>query len=162
MNVKTKAAASEPKEFVKWTDKLACGVKLIDDQHKGLVNLINEMFDHVSGNFTQEKDYFNRVIQEAVKYIKVHFADEERIMIATKFAGYPEHKKEHELFIKTTLENIKDYEAGKRFTLSSFTRFLKDWVLSHVALVDKKYFDYFKSIATRKDDGKLTINLHEL
>ena len=162
MNLKNSAASGSDKEFVSWSPKLSCGVKVIDDQHKGLVDLINEMFDHVSGNYTQEKDYFNRVIQEAVKYVKNHFATEEKIMIATKFAGYPGHKKEHEHFIKTVVENIKDYEAGKRFTLSTFTRFLKDWVFSHIALMDKQYFEYFKSIASRKDDGKLTINLSEL
>jgi len=153
---------NESKEFITWTPKFMCGVKIIDDQHKGLVDLINEMFDHVTGNYTQEKDYFNRVIAEAVKYVKNHFSTEEKIMVATKFAGYADHKKEHEKFVRTVAENVKDYQAGKRFTLSTFTRFLKDWVYSHIALMDKRYFEYFKSIATRKDDGKLTISLADL
>ena len=150
------------KEFVEWTDKLACGIKIIDDQHKGLVDLVNEMFDHVSGNYVQEHDYFNRVIQEAVKYVKTHFATEEKILIATKFAGYAEHKKEHENFIRTIVENIKEYESGNRYTLSTFTRFLKDWVLSHIAFMDKQYFEYFRKIATRKEDGKLTITSDDI
>jgi len=150
------------KDFVEWTDKLACGIKVIDDQHKGLVNLVNEMFDHVSGNYVQEHDYFNRVIQEAVKYVKTHFATEEKILIATKFAGYAEHKKEHENFIRTIVENIKEYESGNRYTLSTFTRFLKDWVLSHIAFMDKQYFEYFRKIATRKEDGKLTITSDDI
>jgi len=146
------------KEFVTWTEKLSCGIKIIDDQHKGLVNLVNEMFDHASGNFVQERDYFNRVIQELVKYVKDHFASEEKILIATKFAGYTEHKKEHEAFIRAVIEKSREYESGNnRLTLSTFTRFLRDWILSHIAVMDKQYFEYFKKIATRKDDGKLTI-----
>jgi len=144
-------------ELVTWSDRLSCGIALIDDQHKGLVNLVNEMFKHVTGNETQEHDYFSRVIQEAVKYVKVHFATEEKIMLATKFSGYAEHKKEHEKFILAVVNNIKDYEAGKRLTLSAFTKFLKDWVLSHIAMMDKQYFEYFKTIASRKADGKLSI-----
>jgi len=144
-------------EFITWTEKLACGIKIIDDQHKGLVNLVNEMFDHATGNFAQERDYFNRVIQEVVKYVKDHFAAEEKILIATKFAGFAEHKKEHEKFIRAVVDNIREYESGNRLTLSSFTRFLKDWILSHIAFMDKQYFEYFKKIATRKDDGKLSI-----
>ncbi|MCL2762638.1 MAG: bacteriohemerythrin [Treponema sp.] len=154
--------ANDDGEFIAWTNKFSCGVKLIDDQHKGLVNLVNEMFNHVTGNDVQERDYFNRVIKEAVAYVKNHFATEEKIMIATKFAGYAEHKKEHENFVIAVVENIRDYESGKRHTLSTFTRFLKDWILSHVALVDKQYFDYFKKIATRKADGKLSINLEDV
>jgi len=150
------------KDFVEWTDKLACGIKIIDDQHKGLVNLVNEMFDHVSGNYVQEHDYFNRVIQEAVKYVRTHFATEEKILIATKFAGYTEHKKEHENFIRTIVDNIKEYESGNRYTLSTFTRFLKDWILSHIAFMDKQYFEYFRKIATRKEDGKLSITSDDI
>jgi len=144
-------------ELVTWSNKLSCGIKLIDDQHKGLVDLVNDMFKHVTGNAVNEKDYFQRVIQEAVKYVKVHFATEEKIMLATKFSGYAEHKKEHEKFVLAVVNNIKDYEAGKRLTLSSFTKFLKDWILSHIAMMDKQYFEYFKMIASRKADGKLSI-----
>jgi len=152
----------EQSELIVWTNKFACGIKLIDEQHRALVDLVNEMFKHITGNEVQERDYFNRVIKEAVQYVKTHFATEEKMMLATKFSGYIEHKKEHESFILAIVENIRDYEAGKRFTLSTFTRFLKDWVLSHIALMDKQYFDYFKKIATRKDDGKLTITLGDI
>jgi len=144
-------------ELIVWSHKLSCGIKLIDDQHKGLVNLVNEMFNHITGNEVQEHNYFNRVIQEAVKYVKVHFATEEKIMIATKFSGYAEHKREHDSFVIAVVNNIKDFEAGKRFTLSTFTRFLKEWILSHIAVMDKQYFEYFKSIASRKGDGKMSI-----
>ena len=153
---------SKTNELISWNEKLTCGVKLIDDQHRGLVELVNEMFNHVTGNFVQEKDYFNRVIQEAVKYVKTHFATEEKIMIATKFKGYAEHKKEHDNFVRAVVENIKEYETGNRLTLSSFTRFLKDWILSHIALMDKQYFEYFKQIATRKEDGKLSISAEDI
>ena len=137
-------------DLVKWTDKLSCGIKLIDEQHKSLVDLVNEMFNHVTGNYVQEKDYFNRVIQKVVRYIKTHFASEEQIMLAVKFSGYTEHKEEHDNFVLAVVENICDYNAGRRFTLSSFTRFLKDWILSHIALVDKQYVEYLKRIAIRE------------
>ena len=149
-------------ELITWTNKFACGIKMIDDQHKGLVDLVNEMFNHVTGNNVQEKDYFNRVIQEIVKYVKNHFATEEKILILSKYSGYREHKKEHESFIREIATNIRDFQAGKRFTLSSFTRYIKDWILSHIALMDKQYFEYFKVIATRKSDGKLHIGVDDL
>jgi len=154
--------ANMEKEMVSWSNKLSCGVKIIDDQHKGLVDLVNEMFNHATGNIVQERDYFNRVIQETVNYVKTHFATEEKLMIATKFPGYPDHKKEHESFILTVVENIKEYEAGGRITLIKFSRFLRDWILSHIAMQDKRYFEYFNKIATRKADGKLSITLDDV
>jgi hemerythrin len=138
------------------------GIKLIDDQHKGLLDLVNNLFNHVSGDEATERAYFQKVIQTAVNYVKVHFATEEKIMLATRFPGYAEHKKAHDTFVLTVVDSIRDFEAGKKFTLAGFTRFLKDWVLTHIAIMDKQYFTYFKQIATRKANGRLTINQGDL
>ena len=145
-------------ELVKWSQTFSVGIKLIDDQHKGLLNLVNDLFNHVGGDEASERAYFQKVIQTAVNYVKVHFATEEKIMIATKFPGYLEHKKAHDTFVLTVVDNIRDFEAGKKFTLSGFTKFLKEWVLTHIAIMDKQYFAYFKHIATRNSSGKLTIS----
>jgi len=133
------------REWITWDKKFACGIKLIDEQHKGLVNLVNQMFNHVTGNDEHEKIYFNRVIQVVFDHVKDHFATEEKIMMITNFSGYNQHKKEHDGFELTIVENIRDYEAGRRLTLFSFTTFLKEWVISHIEMKDREYFDYFRS-----------------
>jgi len=133
-------------ELISWSDRLSCGIPLIDEQHKGLVALVNEMFNHVTGNEEEEYIYFNKVIQEAVQYIKIHFATEERLLLTTQIPGYAMHKKAHISFILTVVNNINDYETGKRFNLFAFTKFLKDWILSHIALMDKQYFEQIKQL----------------
>ncbi|MCL2440579.1 MAG: bacteriohemerythrin [Treponema sp.] len=148
-------------ELITWSNKLMCGIRLIDEQHKGLVMLVNEMFNHVTGDEKQESEYFQRVIKEAVKYVKIHFATEEKIMLATKFKGYAEHKKEHDAFIINIFDTIHNFQYRKRFNLYSFTKFLKDWILTHIALTDKQYFTYLRSIATRQTDGRLCVNVKE-
>ena len=138
------------------------GIKLIDDQHKELLNLVNEFLSHSSGNEADEQVYFKSVIDHAVNYIKTHFATEEKIMLATKFPEYDEHKKEHEKFVLTVVKTAKEYDAGKRMVLRNFANFLKEWVLTHVAIVDVKYSHYFKKIATRKEDGSLSISAEDI
>ena len=145
-------------ELVTWSPTFSVGVKIIDDQHKGLLDLVNDMFNHVTGDEAAEREYFSHVIQRAVQYVKVHFNTEEKIMIHTNYPGYAEHKKAHDAFVLTVVENIKNFESGKRLVLSEFTKFLKEWILTHIAIMDKQYFGYFKEIATRKEDGKLSIN----
>jgi hemerythrin len=144
-------------ERVEWSDSYSMGIKLIDDQHKGLLDFVNDLFNHSTGNEREERAYFKEVIHQAVQYIKEHFATEEKIMLATKFPGYAEHKKAHDEFTLTVVKSVKDFESGKRLVLVKFAYFLKDWVLTHIAVMDVQYAGYFKKIATRKADGKLTI-----
>jgi len=138
-----------------------CGIKIIDEQHKGLVDLVNDMFNHVTEDEEQEQKYLNKVINEAVNYIKVHFATEEKIMDATKYQGYAEHKNEHIKFIMTVIEHVEKFNSEKRISLMSFSKFLKEWILSHIAVVDRQYFVYFKEKASRKADGSLSISLED-
>jgi hemerythrin len=149
-------------DLITWSSTLSCGVRLIDEQHKELVDLVNDMFHHSTGNDKEEREYFNLVIQKAVKYIKIHFATEEKIMRAIKYPGFAEHKMAHDLFVLKVIENIENYEIEKHHTLYSFTKFLKDWVLSHIAVMDKQYFTYIKQIATRKADNKLSITSEDI
>jgi hemerythrin len=149
-------------ELVKWASTFSVGVKLIDDQHKELLKLTNDLFNHCVGDEEAERAYFKKVISRAVDYVKVHFSTEEKIMIATKFQGYWEHKREHDAFVLTVVEQVRSFNEGKPFTLLAFTKFLKEWVLTHIAVSDKKYFEYFKKIATRKSNGKLTISQADL
>jgi hemerythrin len=145
-------------DLVTWTQTFSVGVQIIDDQHKTLFRLINDMYHHSSGDEWEEREYFKEVIHESVKYIKIHFSTEEKIMVTTKYPGYGEHKKEHDLFVLTVIEKVKDFEAGKRLILANFTKFLKEWILTHIAVKDKLYISYFKSIASRKSDGTLSIS----
>jgi len=155
-------AGKNNNDHVTWTDSYSLGIKMIDDQHKELLKIVNDIFNHASGNQDEEREYFKVVMKQAVDYIKFHFTTEEKIMISTKYKGYDEHKKHHEDFVLTVIKTAKDYEAGKRLTLTSLGYFLKDWVLSHIAVMDIKYRDYFRSIATVKADGKLSLTLSDI
>ena len=149
-------------ELISWSKTFACGISLIDDQHKNLVDLLNEMFNHVSGDEEQENAYLKKIIHEAVGYTKVHFATEEKIMLVTQFSGYAEHKAAHDKFILTVAKHISDFASGKRLSLYSFTNYIKNWVLSHIAVMDKQYFVYLKKIATHKASGKVSITLEDI
>ena len=154
---------AKPKvEHVKWSDSYSMGIRIIDDQHKGLLEFVNDLYNHATGNEKEERLYFSSVVQQAVDYIKLHFSTEEKYMIATKFPGYADHKKEHDEFTLTVIKSVKDFESGKRLVLTTFSKFIRDWIFSHIAICDKLYSDYFKKIATRKEDGKLSISLDDV
>ena len=142
---------------VTWSPTYSVGVALIDEQHRGLLKLTNDLYNHCVGDPETERAYFKQVINDAVRYVKVHFSTEEQIMIKTGFPGYAEHKRQHEAFVLKVVDQVKAYEETNVISLLNFTHFLKDWILTHIAISDKLYFEYFKKIATRKDDGKLSI-----
>ena len=143
------------KEYIKWSDTYSVGIKLIDDQHKGLIDITNDLFNHITGNAEEERVYFDEIIQQALDYVKNHFVTEEICMLATNFPGYSEHKQTHDEFTFNVIKSMNEFKTGKVFVLEKFANFLKEWILTHIAVMDKQYNVYFRKIAAIKRDGKL-------
>ncbi|MCL2043618.1 MAG: bacteriohemerythrin [Treponema sp.] len=144
-------------EHFKWCDSYCLGIKVIDDQHKRLLEFVNDLYNCDEINEGEEYIYFKEIIAQAVDYIKTHFATEEGIMLATRYPGYEEHKNFHNDFILKVVRSVRDYQAGKRLVINNFTHFLRNWVLSHIAIVDVGYIEYFKHIAILRSDGSLLL-----
>ena len=131
-------------EIVKWSQSLSVGIKLIDEQHEGLVKLTNELFLSCLKGGDVANARFLKTIRETVQYVQYHFATEEAIQKRLKYPGYASHKKEHEAFVKQVLLAVAEFNSGKKFLPNKFVKFLQDWVLTHIAVTDKKLGDYIE------------------
>lgn len=127
--------------FIEWDDKFSVNVKEIDDQHKGLFKVINDLNDAVYEGKAQ--DIIEVTVHKMIEYANVHFATEEKYMIKFNFTGYSEHKAEHDTFHMKALELNGRLKVGVYVLSSEIMRFLKDWLTNHILVTDKKYGPYF-------------------
>ncbi|MDR2786474.1 MAG: bacteriohemerythrin [Treponema sp.] len=128
--------------FVVWDDRYSVGIPLIDDQHKKLIELTNDLYDACREGTEAARIRFREAAHGTVDYVKYHFAAEEKLLENVKYPDFSLHKKEHESFVMKILEGVKDFEEGKQFVPNIFVRYLKDWILAHIAVEDKKYAEY--------------------
>ncbi|MDR2184157.1 MAG: bacteriohemerythrin [Treponema sp.] len=138
--------------IVEWNDRFLIGIPFIDKQHKHLVDITNKLYVGCLKGDEEARAYFLRTIHEAVDYTKYHFLAEERLMHRI---GYPElmsHKKQHEDFIREIIREVNSFGEGRKFVPNLFVRYLRDWVLTHIAVSDKLYAVY---IYTLKKQGAL-------
>ena len=128
-------------DSVAWNDSFSVGFKPIDDQHKNLVLITNELFLACKEGGIAADIGFLRTIKKAEEYTETHFADEENYMREANYPHFDEHKKQHEDFIAAVLKSIEEFETGKAEPID-MARFLKKWLLNHIAISDKKYMPY--------------------
>ena len=121
-----------------WNETFSVGVSSIDQQHKKLIDLINELHDGIAANHTKEK--LAHVLSGLVQYTATHFMYEERFFAQTHYAQTDAHKKEHDNLTKQVLDVQKRFTAGETGTLSmEVMNFLKRWLITHIQGSDKKY-----------------------
>jgi len=121
-----------------WTDKLSVGVKVIDDDHKKLVSMVNELYDGITAG--HGKEALGKVLDELVNYTKFHFKREEDFFAKTGYPAAVAHKKEHDDLTTQVLDVQAKYKSGAMATLSlEVMNFLKNWLVNHIQGSDKKY-----------------------
>jgi hemerythrin len=127
---------------VEWNDRFVLGVPEIDRQHRELVNMANNLFTSCLAGRKRASDSFKRTLRAAAAYVRKHFAEEERIMRKSGYPLYREHRAEHKRFMLELLQQNQAYITGRKYVPNSFARYLKDWILAHIALKDKDWADY--------------------
>ena len=139
--------------IVKWNNSYSVGIKPIDDQHKELIRLTNKLFAScMEGNERTKSEegsanrVFLEVIHEAVDYVGYHFGIEERIMERIDYPEYMIHKQEHVSFAQEIVKKTREFKNGRSNTPLSFVHYLKDWVLEHIAVSDKKLGNYLQEM----------------
>lgn len=124
-------------EIVKWTDEYSVGITEIDNQHKGLVILINELFVLMTEG--KAKDNLNEIFEHLTDYTKKHFLTEETMLFKYAYPESEQHKVEHSKFIKKLNSLKSNFNKGKITISLEILNFLKDWLLNHIKISDKKY-----------------------
>lgn len=127
--------------IIEWTDELNVGIQEIDEQHKVLVNLINELYGAMIKGGTKETN--GEILNRLVDYTKTHFIVEESLMRILGYEDYDAHKKRHDDFVGQLGELKRTYDQGQAHISMELMNFLKDWLSGHIMKTDKEYAPYF-------------------
>ena len=93
-----------------WNDKFSVAIKELDDHHKKLIDLVNELHDGMK--MGKSKLIMSSILKKLIDYTAFHFAAEEKLF--EKYA-YPQrnvHKSEHDAFVTKVLKFQQDFEKG--------------------------------------------------
>jgi len=130
--------------IVTWSDSLLVGIEFLDNQHKHLVELTNELYRACMLGGNTLDDVFKATMRRMADYVRLHFATEQKLFKLISYPDSLEHKKEHDTLVFRVIKTLKEYEGDKNFIPLDFVQFLKDWIIDHVAKSDQKYAAFYR------------------
>jgi hemerythrin-like metal-binding protein len=122
--------------LITWSSVLSVGVSEIDDQHKRLVELANQLNDAMRAGLG--RDYLGGTLSELVRYTQYHFATEERLMAQHQYPESNAHKTQHTNFVNDVAAFKAKFEKGDTALTSDVMNFLRDWLCNHIMRTDKE------------------------
>lgn len=123
--------------LLEWNDALSVGISEMDQQHKRLVELINQLYNAMG--MGKGDDVKGTVLNDLVTYTKLHFAAEERLMQKYAYPHFAAHKQLHDELTGQVLRLKERLQAGQMVTSVTLGNFLKDWLQRHITQQDRKY-----------------------
>ena len=128
-----------------WKKEFELGIKTIDDQHKRLLEIGNQVNDllisHKEGDDNYDEIY--QVIGELKDYTVYHFDAEEELLIKYNYSDYDQHKKEHDDFIEYLDSiNVENVDVDQTKFLKELLGKIVQWVFKHIITTDFMYKDY--------------------
>lgn len=137
---------------VEWTPALETDMRMIDQDHKGLVDAINylgELVEHDAGT-----DAVADVMATLNRYVDAHFNREERVLFEYGYPDFEGHKKRHNNF-RTMILALRKVHGVIPYLLDleKLQDFLCDWLTNHIAKSDLEYVPYVKTGALHREAG---------
>ncbi len=132
-----------------WTVQLNTGIDVIDQQHRRIVEYINQLEDARSGEYSRAEVAV--IINELVDYTISHFAFEESMQEEAKYPFAKSHKKVHDLFAERVGVFQAKFDQGEDI-IKALNSMLVTWLFNHIKRDDVDYVEAVKANLQRQDE----------
>lgn len=131
-------------KFFEWKDEYSVGVDEIDDQHKNLVEMVNQLHEHMTDDPSMRLSV-EVFLERLVAYVDYHFKTEEASMQASGYPDFENHLKIHNK-LRAQVTEFRDQFINNEVDVSeSLMKFLKDWLVNHIGGMDLKISAHLKA-----------------
>ena len=128
--------------FVKWNESNDTGIALIDEQHRGIVSIINTFF-YLTSHGKSNHMLYSCISDTLKNYSRVHFITEEGFLEAAGYKDIEGHKKLHRR-LAIEIEQV-EYQGIRNNDARPLLDFLKKWWLEHINDEDRLYVPYLNA-----------------
>ena len=126
---------------IDWRESMSVGVKVIDDQHKQLIDTISQLNEAIIAKKVDKE--LNGIFARLYDYILFHFATEEKYFDEFNYEESKEHKAAHLFFANRVIEMQDKVDHDSHALSLELIAFLEFWLVGHVMVMDQKYVECF-------------------
>lgn len=129
---------------IEWTTRYETGIAEVDEDHRRLVDLINELDAMLDGS--GDLGRIGMIIDALVDYTDYHFSREERMMAGAGYAEAADHALTHTQFGHFLGELVGGCMVNpSREAAVQVNDYLREWLLDHILVEDMKFVPVVKA-----------------
>ena len=126
--------------YMDWDKGLETGIEIIDNQHKKLISLVNDLHGAMKGG--KGRLVIGDTLEELATYTVYHFGTEEKAFDRYSYPETAAHKFQHAELIRQVGELMASFKKGELTITIDTLQFLTDWVRTHIRQEDMAYVPF--------------------
>lgn len=127
--------------YFPWSQDYSVGIRLIDNDHKDLVDLVNSLHDQIAESDSQAQ--ITKTLSFLARYVREHFAREEALMADYGYPDLAAHRaSHHKMTAKIHAAQQIFASEPERLDPQKLLLFLREWLVHHIVCADMKYVPY--------------------
>jgi len=137
--------------YVDWNDGMSVGVQVIDQQHRQLLTLINELHDAMTQG--RGSTVLRQIVDGLIEYTRVHFTTEEGYFEICDYPDCAAHKQQHRYFVAKVTDFKQGFDEGRLMLTLDVMSFLGDWLVEHIQGSDASYAPFLHAEGAGRSSG---------
>ncbi|MBN2221321.1 MAG: diguanylate cyclase, partial [Vallitaleaceae bacterium] len=126
---------------LKWSIAYESGHNEIDEEHKQLLNLANDLFH--SSLVLNQREKETEALERIIKHVNQHFRHEIQILKEHQYENYEEHSKIHTALFEHLSMLKKMYDNDEIKATAFFSVIVDEIIIGHLIKEDTKFFSLF-------------------
>lgn len=126
--------------LIEWKDEYSVKVKVFDEHHKQLVNIINQLDQSIQEKKTQRE--LNIIFSKLIEYTQIHFDSEETLLRQNNYPDVKAQEEEHANFVAKLKDMCSAFKSQEPDIEQQVLSFLKNWLVHHILDSDQAYSDF--------------------
>jgi len=130
-----------------WDLSYETGVEIIDNQHKRLFEIINDLDEAIEAG--KGREIYAALFEELANYFTEHFGTEEKLMEKHEYPKMETHLEKHNDFTNKVKGFHRQALAGTEGVSLDVLQYLVNWLTDHIRAIDQEMGDYLISKGER-------------
>ena len=128
---------------VQWEEAYSVHVKEMDDQHKILFEIINNLHEALMAEDAVDlAEAKEKAINRLGEYLIEHFSTEEEYMQSIGYPGLDQHQKEHQNFLQRLEKHKEGLQSINGLLPTEVMKILVTWLQDHLLGEDQKFSQF--------------------
>ncbi len=120
-----------------WNSFYFVGVSVLDDQHKRLFDILDELDAQESEG--QSKSPSAQPLKELLDYTQEHFSTEEAMMRKARYPAVARHRELHQDLTDQVRDFLSRDQVGDKSVHGQLRSFLRQWLSEHIQREDRAF-----------------------